>query len=128
MDVLSDVLGAVRLCGAAFFTAECSAPWALESPNPDLLATIVMPEAEHVSFFHILIEGECLIEDETRESFGMRSGDVVVFPDAMRTRCEAAGMQRRLISSTYGPAPHLMQYRMSLWVVAAGGPGSSADI
>ena len=54
MDVLSDVLRAVRLCGAVFFTAEFSSPWALESPNSRLLATILMPEAEHVSFFHIL--------------------------------------------------------------------------
>jgi hypothetical protein len=53
MDVLSDVLRSVRLCGPVFFTAEFSSPWALDSPNPDLLATIVMPQAEHVSLFHI---------------------------------------------------------------------------
>ena len=67
MDVLSDVLRAVRLCGSVFFTAEFSSPWALESPNPELLATVVMPEAEHFSFFHILIEGECLVECANRE-------------------------------------------------------------
>ena len=33
MDVLSDVLRVVRLSGALFFTAELSAPWALESPD-----------------------------------------------------------------------------------------------
>jgi AraC-like DNA-binding protein len=80
VDVLSDVLRAVRLCGAAFFTAEFSAPWALASPNPKLLATIVMPDAEHVSFFHILIDGECLVECVTRPPFTMNSGDVVLFP------------------------------------------------
>ena len=35
MDVLSDVLRVVRLSGAVFFTADFSAPWALESPIPD---------------------------------------------------------------------------------------------
>jgi AraC-like DNA-binding protein len=80
VDVLSDVLKAVRLCGCVFFTAEFSAPWALESPNAELLGTIVLPQAEHVSFFHILIEGECLVECPRRQSFTMESGDVVVFP------------------------------------------------
>jgi YesN/AraC family two-component response regulator len=40
MDILSDVLRIVRLSGAVFFTAEFSSPWALDSPNSDLLATI----------------------------------------------------------------------------------------
>ena len=62
MDVLSDVLRSVRLCGSVFFTAEFSSPWAVDSPNPELLATIVMPEADHVSLFHILMEGQCFVE------------------------------------------------------------------
>jgi AraC family transcriptional regulator, alkane utilization regulator len=59
MDVLSDVLRVVRLSGAVFFTADFSAPWALESPIPEMLASAVMPEAECVVLFHILVEGEC---------------------------------------------------------------------
>ena len=39
MDVLSDVLRVVRLSGAVFFTADFSAPWALESPIPEMLAS-----------------------------------------------------------------------------------------
>jgi hypothetical protein len=80
MDVLSDVLGAVRLCGSVFFTAEFSSPWALNSPNPELLANIVMPEAEHMSLFHILMEGDCLVDCGARTSVAMEAGDVVVFP------------------------------------------------
>jgi AraC-like DNA-binding protein len=80
MDVLSDVLGAVRLCGSVFFTAEFSSPWALNSPNPELLANIVMPEAEHMSLFHILMEGDCLVDLGARTSVAMEAGDVVVFP------------------------------------------------
>ena len=80
MDVLSDVLRAVRLCGSVFFTAEFSSPWALDSPHPDLLATIVMPEAKHVSLFHILVEGECLVECGNHRGVAIASGDLVVFP------------------------------------------------
>ncbi len=59
MDVLSDVLRVVRLSGAVFFTADFSSPWALESPIPDVLASAMMPQAECVVLFHILVDGEC---------------------------------------------------------------------
>jgi AraC-like DNA-binding protein len=80
MDVLSDVLGVVRLSGAVFFAAEFSAPWALRSPNPELLAKVVMPEADCVSLFHILLEGECFIACGTEASARLAAGDVVVLP------------------------------------------------
>ena len=80
MDVLSDVLRAVRVSGCVFLTGEFSSPWALHSPNPELLAGIVMPEAEHVSLFHILIDGQCVVECGNSGSVPIASGDVVVFP------------------------------------------------
>jgi AraC family transcriptional regulator, alkane utilization regulator len=80
MDVLSDVVGAVRLCGSVFFTAEFSSPWALRSPNPELLANIVMPEADQMSLFHILMEGQCLVDCGACTSVVLEAGDVVVFP------------------------------------------------
>ena len=60
MDVLSDVLRVVRLSGAVFFTADFSSPWSLESPIPDMLASAVMPQAECIVLFHILVDGECV--------------------------------------------------------------------
>jgi AraC-like DNA-binding protein len=80
MDVLSDVLRVVRLSGAVFFTAEFSSPWALESPNPQLLASVVMPEAECVVLFHILTDGECVIDCPGHPPIRLSAGDVIVFP------------------------------------------------
>jgi AraC-like DNA-binding protein len=80
MDVLSDVLRVVRLSGAVFFTAEFSSPWAIDSPSPDLLASIVMPGAEYVVLFHVLMEGECIIECKAHPTVKMETGDVIVFP------------------------------------------------
>ena len=80
MDVLSDVLRVVRLSGAVFFTAEFSSPWALESPTPEALASIVMPEAECVALFHVLIDGECIVECTAHPTVKMETGDVIVFP------------------------------------------------
>jgi AraC-like DNA-binding protein len=80
MDVLSDVLRVVRLSGAVLFTAEFSSPWALDSPNPDLLASVVMPEAECLVLFHILTEGECIVTCKAHPPVKMAAGDVIIFP------------------------------------------------
>ncbi|MGE3509898.1 MAG: AraC family transcriptional regulator [Vicinamibacterales bacterium] len=121
MDVLSDVLKAVRLCGSVFFTAEFSSPWALESPNPDLLATIVMPQAEHVSLFHILIEGRCLVECDMR-GIRMESGDVVVFPHGQShtMRSDEDAQTTRLDHVLSHPAPDALPQ------VSFGGGGRKA--
>jgi AraC-like DNA-binding protein len=107
MDVLSDVLRAFRLCGSVFFTAEFSSPWALDSPNPDLLAGIVMPEAEHVSLFHILIEGQCRVECGRYPRLAMESGDVVVFPHghSHTMRSEDSAQTTRLDHVLSHPSP-----------------------
>jgi AraC-like DNA-binding protein len=80
MDVLSDVLRVVRLSGAVFFTAEFSSPWAIESPTPQSLAAAVMPDAECVVLFHILVDGECEVACQDHPVTTMETGDVVVFP------------------------------------------------
>ena len=79
MDVLSNVLSVVRLSGAVFFMAEFSAPWAIESKR-ELLAAIVKPEIECLVLFHILVEGECVVECGELPSVKMEAGDVIVFP------------------------------------------------
>lgn len=80
MDVLSDVLRVVHLSGAVFFTADFSSPWAIESPNPELLASVVLPHAECVVLFHVLVEGECWIGCDGHPTASMEAGDVIVFP------------------------------------------------
>ena len=107
MDVLSDVLRSVRLCGSVFFTAEFSSPWALDSPNSDLLATVVMPEADHVSLFHILMEGQCLLDCESYPRVAIETGDVVLFPHghAHTMRSEDAAQSTALHHVLSRPSP-----------------------
>ena len=59
MDVLSDVLRAVRLTGAIFFDVDAKAPWVAATPEASKIAGSVMPEAEHVIMFHAVTEGAC---------------------------------------------------------------------
>ena len=93
--MLSDVLRVVRLSGAVFFTADFSSPWAIESPIPDKLAAAMVPQAECIVLFHILVDGECQVECAGHPTTHMERGDVIVFPrgdqHTMRSRRLHAG-------------------------------------
>ena len=82
MDVLSDVLSALRLTGAVFFELRFQAPWVGESPHSAAIAGSVMPEAEHVINFHAVLSGSCWAtlvggsETDTR----LDAGDIIIYP------------------------------------------------
>jgi AraC-like DNA-binding protein len=81
MDVLSDVLSTVRLTGAIFFEWQLREPWVGESPPTGLVASRVMPEAEHVIAFHVLLEGTCWITLPTTDTcVRLLAGDVIILP------------------------------------------------
>jgi AraC-like DNA-binding protein len=79
-DTLSDVLRAVRLRGAVFFSFEASTPWVAEAPPARELGTHIMPGVEHVIEYHVIKRG-CSwggIVDEP--PVRLEQGDVIVFP------------------------------------------------
>jgi len=80
MDVLSDVLKAVRLDGALFFNGEFSAPWCFKSSESAAITACLSLHAGHLIIFHFLTEGRAYakLEDGTREE--LTAGDIVVFP------------------------------------------------
>ena len=82
MDVLSDVLRAVRLTGAIYFDMSFRPPFVGESPPMSAIAGSVMPEAEHVISFHMLLAGSCFAEIVGADLPPVRleAGDVVIFP------------------------------------------------
>lgn len=82
MDVLSDVLRAVRLTGAIFFDVEQSAPWVAETPASGVIASNVMPEAGHLIMFHAVTSGACWAEilDGSIPAFRLDAGDIVIVP------------------------------------------------
>jgi AraC-like DNA-binding protein len=82
MDVLSDVLRAVRLNGAIFFDNYVQAPFVGGSPHTVTIAGRVMPGAEHVIQFHALLQGSCwaVLTQEPKDSTRLNAGDIVIFP------------------------------------------------
>jgi len=83
VDVLSDVLRAVRLTGAVYFDVRARAPWVAETPATPRICNQVMPEFEHVIAFHIMLDGWCWaqLDDESEPPIRMEAGDAVIFPD-----------------------------------------------
>jgi AraC-like DNA-binding protein len=82
MDILSDVLRAVRLSGALFFDIRASSPWVGASPSTADIAAAVMPGVEHVISFHAVISGSCwaALDKDPAPPIRMNPGDVVIFP------------------------------------------------
>lgn len=82
MDVLSDVLRAVRLTGALYFDIDASSPFVGESPGTAEIAGAVMPGVGHVISFHAIMSGSCwaALGDGSVPPVHVNAGDVVVFP------------------------------------------------
>lgn len=80
MDPLSDVLRAVRLNGAYFYPVEASAPWSVFSEPARELVPRVLPDAEHLISYHILLAGSCWGGLDQDSQVEMHAGDVIVFP------------------------------------------------
>jgi AraC-like DNA-binding protein len=83
-DVLSDVLRAVRLTGALLFFVEATSPYLAEAPASQLLAPIILPGAQHIVSYHLLMEGSCYCEIAGQPPLRLVAGDVVVIPHGDR--------------------------------------------
>lgn len=122
MDVLSDVLRVIHLSGAVFFKAEFSAPWALDSPNPELLASVVIPGADCVVLFHVVTEGDCVVQCPGHPGVKIEAGDVIVLPhgEAHTMRSDDAA-EATALTAVFSPAP-----RDELPLVSLGGGGQKS--
>jgi AraC-like DNA-binding protein len=80
MDPLSDVLRAVKLNGAYFYLVEAAAPWSVAANAARDLVPRILPEAEHLISYHILLTGSCWGGVEGEPQVLMKPGDVIVFP------------------------------------------------
>jgi len=79
-DTLSEVLRAVRLTGAVFFSVDASAPWVAETPSGREIGPHIMPGVEHVIEYHVLTTGSCWAGIVDEAPVRLDPGDVIVFP------------------------------------------------
>lgn len=81
MDVLSEVLRAVKLDGAVFFNGEFSSPWCAREPDACTMASHLPTRPKHVIIFHLVTEGNGYVRiEEDGGSVSLEAGDIVILP------------------------------------------------
>jgi AraC-like DNA-binding protein len=79
-DTLSEVLRAVRLKGAVFFTVDATDPFVAEAPSGQEIGPHIMPGVEHVIEYHVVTHGSCYGGIVGEAPARLETGDVIVFP------------------------------------------------
>ncbi|MGH6914740.1 MAG: cupin domain-containing protein, partial [Geminicoccales bacterium] len=77
-DPLSDVLRTVKLTGALFHVVEASFPWGVEIPHASAYSSILLPAAQHVVSYHIILKGTGWVTIPGIASTQFEAGDVLV--------------------------------------------------
>lgn len=80
MDPLSEVLVSTRITGAVYRGTRLRAPWALSSPPPGQLGRATGPDAECISFFHLVARGCCWIALADLPPIEVVEGSIVILP------------------------------------------------
>jgi AraC-like DNA-binding protein len=117
VEILSDVLRAIRLSAALFFDVEAKATWVAETPAMPKIARLVMPDADHVIGFHAVLSGSCWAElgDGSTPAVRLSAGDVIILPGGVQhSLCSAPGMRAEPDLSLYyrpmdRPLPFVMK-------------------
>jgi AraC-like DNA-binding protein len=81
-DPLSDVLRTVKLTGALFFAVDAAAPWGVDVPRADRIAPLVLPGAQHVVSYDIVLQGAGWVRMAGMDPVRFERGDILVFPHA----------------------------------------------
>jgi AraC-like DNA-binding protein len=130
VDVLSDVLRTVRLTGALFFPLHASSPWADQIPPATVFAPVVLPGAQHVVSYHIVVQGACWATVCESPPVRLEAGDIFVVPHGdpyvmssapgMRSEAPADAVLSFFREMTAGSAPSV--------VTEGGGGQERADL
>ena len=80
MDALSEALSSVRMTGAIFVDAICTAPWGFSVPAMQRVAHLLAPGTERLVGYHLLTEGTAVVGLEGEPDMPIVPGDIVIFP------------------------------------------------
>jgi AraC-like DNA-binding protein len=123
MDVLSDVLRAIRLEGALFFTGEFHEPWSVDVPSGAELARKLREGTRQLAVVHLVLEGRCWVKLADGSTLALAAGDIVVLPHG----------HSHLLGSGRGHAPVSIDDAIDiegpeLQVVRYGGDGAETHV
>lgn len=81
MDVLSEVLKAVKLDGAVFFNGEFSSPWCARQPDACAMASYLSTSPKHVIIYHLVTEGRGYARvEQNGRAIPLEAGDIIIVP------------------------------------------------
>ena len=79
-DVLSDVLRTIRLSGSMLFLVDATEPWRSHAPATQAFARAVLPHAQHLISYHIVVGGQCWAGLAGDPMEPLAEGDALVVP------------------------------------------------
>jgi uncharacterized protein YjlB len=80
MDALSDALTSVRMTGAIFYHAECTAPWGFQVPHLHKVAHVLAPGTERLVSYHLVTDGKAVVRFPGEEDIPVAAGDILIIP------------------------------------------------
>jgi AraC-like DNA-binding protein len=101
MDALSEALNSVRMTGAIFVDAICTAPWGFAVPAMERIAHVLAPGTECVVGYHLVTEGRAAFGLEGTVDVPVIAGDIVIIPHG-DPHTVINGTPRELIDSGAG--------------------------
>jgi AraC family transcriptional regulator, alkane utilization regulator len=119
-DVLAETLRAVRLSGSVFLDACFTTPFGVVSPKRYDAGT-PLAHLRHVSVFHLIAAGSCMIEIATGERRAVAAGDILLLPFA-DTHTFWNG---DYLEAAYGPDVMRPGPLSGMWTVDYGGGGEA---
>jgi AraC-like DNA-binding protein len=78
MDVLTNIISAMRLSGSVFLEAEFTSPWCVTAMIPREDWSAFFPEAAHIIAYHYVAEGEFLCALEDQPPVTVRQGQILL--------------------------------------------------
>ena len=80
MDALSEALASVRMTGAIFYHAECTAPWGFRVPHLKDVAHVLAPGTERLVSYHLVIQGKAVVCFPGEPDIPVTAGDILIIP------------------------------------------------
>jgi AraC-like DNA-binding protein len=80
MDALSEALASVRMTGAIFYHAECTAPWGFRVPPLEDVAHVLAPGTERLVSYHLVTHGKAVVCFPGEEDIPVTAGDILIIP------------------------------------------------
>lgn len=121
MDALSAALNSVRMTGAIFFNAVCTAPWGFVVPPMRRVAHLLAPGTERVVGYHLVCEGEAVICFDGKPDIPIAAGDVLITPHGEDGHIVRNGSPASLIDDSDAVDDQYLSGRLHTMRVGGGG-------